>query len=57
MAPARRQPQPYPVFVDEADPIWLTDFDANALVATRFRHYTLEAAGLREGYSYRSNSS
>jgi virginiamycin B lyase len=25
-------PQPYAVFVDEADRVWLTDFGANALV-------------------------
>jgi virginiamycin B lyase len=44
-----RNPQPYAVYVDEADLVWVTDFGANALVrfdpAQRFERFRLPQQG------------
>ena len=46
----KRRPQPYAVFVDEKDVVWITDFGANAIVrfdpkSEQFRQFVLASSG------------
>ena len=52
VAAARAGPQPYAVYVDDRDMVWLSDFGANALVrfdpaSERFASFELPTAGSR----------